>query len=67
MHRHLSFNTQPLKSKDMHNISLHQGGSQLPPTGLLTGDDTLEQVDCYHYLGILETSEISQADHIQHN
>ena len=36
----------------------------LPPTGFLIGDDTLEQVDRYHYWGILVTSKVSWADHM---
>ena len=38
----------------------------LPPTGLVIGNDTLEQVDCYRYLGVLVTSKVSRADHIEH-
>ena len=31
--------------------SIKEEGTSYPPTGLVIGNDTLEQVDCYHYLG----------------
>jgi len=61
MHKHLSFNIQP--NKMQISIASRRRQPHLPPTDLVIGNDALEQVDCYHYLGVLVTS---WADHIEH-
>jgi len=38
----------------------------LPPSGLLLGGITLEQVESYRYLGVLVSSRLTWSDHIEH-
>jgi len=45
---HLSLNP----SKCKYLIASRRRQPHLPPTGLVIGNDTLEQVDCYRYLGV---------------
>ena len=59
---HLTLNP----SKCKYLIASRRRQPHLPPTGLVIGNETLEQVDCYLYLGVLVTSKISWADHIEH-
>ena len=64
MHKHLSFNTQSLKMQTSNCFK--EEATSSPTHVLFIGNDTLEQVDCYSYLGVLVTSKISWADHIEH-
>ena len=59
---HLTLN--PSKSKYL--IACRRRQPHLPPTRLFIGRDVLEQVDSYRYLGVLVTSKLSWADHINH-
>ena len=38
----------------------------LPPSGLLLGGVTLDQVESYRYLGVLVSSRLTWSDHIEH-
>ena len=38
----------------------------LPPSGLLLGGITLEQVESYRYLGVFVSSRLTWSDHIEH-
>jgi len=51
---HLTLN--PSKCKYLIN-SIKEEATSSPPTGLVIGNDTLEQVDCYHYLDVSVTSK----------
>jgi len=66
---HECINTCPLTfnpTKCKYLIASRRRQPHLPPTGQVIGNDTLEKVDCYCYLGVLVTSRISLADHIEH-
>ena len=59
---HLTLNP----SKCKYLIASRRKQPHLPPTRLFIGRDVLEQVDSYHYLGVLVTSKLSWTDHINH-
>ena len=59
---HLTLNP----SKYKYLIACRRRQQYLRPTRLFIGGDVLEQIDNYHYLGVLVTSRLSWADHINH-
>ena len=58
---HLMLN--PCKCKYL--ICSRKRHPHLPPTGLLLACITLEQVESYHYLGVVVTSKLTWSDHIE--
>ena len=61
---YLTMNPQCKKCKCL--ICLRKIHPHLPPSGLLLGGMTLEQVESYHYLGVLVSSRLTWSDHIEH-
>ena len=59
---HLTLNP----SKCKYLIASRRRQPHLPRTRLFIGRDVLELVDSYRYLGVLVTSKLSWADHINH-
>ena len=59
---HLTLNP----SKCKYLIASRRRQPHLPRTRLFIGRDVLELVDSYCYLGVLVTSKLSWADHINH-
>ena len=58
---HLTLN--PNKCKYL--ICSRKTHPRLPPSGLLLDGVTLEQVESYHYLGVLVSSRLTWSDHIE--
>ena len=57
---HLTLNPQKCK----YLICSGKRSPNLPPTGLLLTGVALEQVESYHYLGVLVSSRLTWSDHI---